>query len=192
MEWERKEREKARKEQEKDRVTIHLMGMAGGIWFKDGLGLDRRAATSMTGLGARLTYAFNRYLAIEVETAGGSTGEARFGDTSLNGMQGDLMRHAALGRLQVGTALRFGRETMPILRAGVGAQGASIDSRFTVDGNQAPGPDSSFDLSGSWYVGAGVDFKLGNYFVAGLGATYREDDLRSIEGTIHLGYGWKP
>lgn len=190
-EWERRERE----QKEKDRVTLHLMAVAGGIWLADGLGQGRLDPTSLTGFGARVTYGFNRFLGFEAEVIGAGTGEARFGDTGLNGMQGDLLRSASLGRLQVGPVVRFGRKTVPFMRIGVGAQGASIGSRFLVDGNDAPGPDSSFEFNLLGYFGAGVDFRLGEHFVAGFGLSAEQlasSDSRSIEAGIHFGYGWKP
>lgn len=190
-EWERR----AREEKEKDRVTLHLMAVAGGIWLPDGLGQGRLDPTSLTGFGARVTYGFNRFLGFEAEVIGAGTGEARFGDTGLNGMQGDLLRSASLGRVQAGPVVRFGRKTVPFMRIGVGAQGASIGSRFLVGGNEAPGPDSAFDFDGLWYFGGGVDFRIGEHFVAGFGAAFEQmanSGVRSIEAGIHVGYGWKP
>src|SRR5690606_20710499 len=52
---------------EKDKVSLHLQGVYGAVWLGDGTGADLSDATSMTGLGVRAQYAFNRYIAIEGE-----------------------------------------------------------------------------------------------------------------------------
>ena len=193
---EREDRERAREEKEKDRVTLHLTAVAGGIWLSDGLQTNRLDPTSLTGFGARVTYGFNRYFAFEADSIGASTGEARFGDATFEGMQGELMRSASLGRVKTGAVIRFGSRTVPTLRIGVGAQGASIDSRFLIDGSQVSGPGSSFDFNLLGYFGAGVDFRLGEHFVAGFGLSAEQlasSDVRSsIEAGLHIGYGWKP
>jgi hypothetical protein len=181
---------------ERDRVSIHLQGVYGAIWLGDGAGLGKSDATSMKGLGVRAQYAFNRYIALDGEVIGASTGEARFGGVTYDGMQGDLTRSAALGRVQFGGVLRFSEGPyVPLLRLGVGLQGASQRGTLTTATGEEPGPES-FDLKGLLSLATGVDVRLGNHFIAGaaLGAVFLGgfDEVQSIELGVHLGYAWNP
>lgn len=194
-EAERQKREAERQKREakeKERVTVHVSGMAGGIWLPQSQTENRLDATSMSGLGAQITYAFNRNWLVETSVTGASTGEAHFDNVSFNGMQGELLRGGWLGRVRIGGALRFGRKVMPIVRAGASVRLTSIDARFLVDDSEVPGPESEVLVDGLWYMGSGVDVRLGEHVVAGLAASYEHGAARAIEAGIHVGYSWKP
>lgn len=184
-----------REAKEKERVTLHVLGVAGGIWLQESQTEGRLDATSMTGLGARVTYAYNRHLAVEGEALGASTGNARFANASFDGMQGELLRSATLGRVQAGGVLRLGRQIIPLLRVGLGAQVSSIDSRFVIDGSEAPGPGHAYDFDPLWYLGAGMELRPTEHLVAGFTLTTEKmasSASRTLEAGIHIGYGWKP
>jgi hypothetical protein len=175
-------------------VTLSLQGVYGAIWLGDGAGLGKSDATSMKGLGVRAQYAFNRYIAVEGEAMGARTGNAQFSNVEYEGTRGDLARRASLGRAQFGGVLRLSEGPyVPLLRLGVGLQGASHRGTLTTATGEVPGPDAfEFDLL--WYIGAGLDARFGP-LVAGVtlgGASLAQGDGRSFEAGMHLGYRWNP
>jgi hypothetical protein len=179
---------------EKDKVSLHLQGVYGAVWLGDGAGLDKSDATSLKGLGVRAQYAFNRYIAVEGEALGASTGTARFEGVTYDGMQGDLTRSASLGRVQFGGVLRLGKQIVPLLRLGVGLQGASHRGTLTTATGEAPGPDA-FEFDTIFFYGTGLDIRLGDHFRAGItlsGVQRFSSGFQAIEAGIHLGYAWKP
>lgn len=182
-------------------LSLHLEGVYGAIWLGDGTGLEQSAATSLKGLGVHMTYALTRMFAVEGEIIGATTGNATFDDILYSGMQGDLARSAILGRMQFGGVLRLGEKTyIPLLRMGVGLQGASHSGALTTATGDAPGPDIGFSFDALWHFGTGVDLRLSKHFVAGIGlsAVVVAKSLAavglsgSVEAGIHLGYAWPP
>ena len=145
-------------------------------------------------LGA--TYGFTEHLHFEGEAMGASSGEARFESAMFDGREGTLIRTATVGRIVGGALLRFRTEKyLPYVRLGVGLQGTSYDSRFTVSGVEAEGPGSSFDIDGLWYFGLGMDVHWGVSVVAGLAVSSDyliSSNSRSLQAGIHLGYTWHP
>jgi hypothetical protein len=182
---------------ERGKTSLHLQGVYGAIWLGDGAGLDKSDATSVTGLGVRAQYAFNRWLAVEGEALGASTGDSQFRGVTYDGMQGDLRRSASLGRVQFGGVLRLGEGPYILpLRLGVGLQGASHSGTLATATGDVPGPES-FEWTALFSFGTGLDVRLGP-FRAGIACSvmnpWGDYDLsrRSIEAGLHFGYAWKP
>jgi opacity protein-like surface antigen len=180
----------------KGRVSLHVQAMVGGIWLanpQDDADLD---PTSVKGLGARVTYGFNRYVGFEADVVGAKSGESRFEDVDFNGQQGDLLRSAKLGRVTLGGVIRMGvRRYIPVVRVGLGLQGASHNAEFEVGGGRMAGPEVGFEFNLTWSVGAGLDIRLGDHFIAGAtvsGTQLMAGNSRSIDAGVHLGYSWKP
>ena len=176
------------------KITFSISGGYGSVWLEDGLGADQTDSTGLRSLSGRVTYGFTRAINIEALVTLGWSGEARFSDMTFNNEQGDLIRNVTIGRFQFGGVLRWGDRYMPVLRLGVGVQGTSYDSQFTVGGNRMDGPESSFDTDALWYFGAGVDMRLSKDFFVGLGATWEQlttNETRSLQAGIHVGYTWK-
>lgn len=182
-------------------VTLSFQGLYGVTWLANPLDEKASDATSVKGFGVRASFGFNRFLAVEGELIGASTGEARFEDVTYENMQGELTRRASLGRAQIGGVLRLGTETIPTIRLGAGLQGASHDARLVAASGSVPGPETPFEVSTMLNFGAGLDVRLGEHVLAGLGvAVSRISGVFGAEGTrtttieagIHLGYFWRP
>ena len=187
------ERQK-RDEEARGRVSLHLQALGGYIWLEDGPALNELDATAFRGLSARVTYGFNRYVALEVEIAGGSSGKARF--DMFDGMSGDVVRSAEFGRAYVGGLLRLGYKTIPIVRVGLGFQGARLATEVRADGSDAVTfSDKSLEFEGIVIVGGGLDIRLGESLVAWIAGTAvlrGVEELRALGASVHVGYSWKP
>ena len=177
-------------------VTLSLQGTYGAMWLGDGTGLDQSDATSIQGLGVRMMYGITPMIAVEGELMGAGSGDVFFADVTWNDMQGDLTRRAALGRIQFGGVLRFGKQYIPMLRMGVGLQGANHSGTLATATGDEPGP-GAFEWNTFATFGTGLDVRFGS-FVAGIALAvitpWGDYDLyrRTIEAGIHLGYAWKP
>jgi hypothetical protein len=112
-----------------------------------------------------------------------------------NGQQGDLLRSAKLGRVSFGGALRLSSgRYIPVLRLGLGLQGASHTAEMEVGGVRMAGPEVEFEFNPLWFFGAGMDTRLGSHLVAGVGLLVEQlvgSSSRSLEAGVHLGYSWK-
>jgi hypothetical protein len=142
-----------------------------------------------------VTYGFNRYVGLEADVVGASSGESRFEGVDFNGQQGDLLRSAKLGRVTLGGVIRMGvRRYIPVVRVGLGLQGASHNAEMEVGGVRMTGPDVGFEFSLLVNIGAGLDIRLGDHFTAGINftGTGKGSELYSLEAGVHLGYSWKP
>ena len=180
-------------------VTLSVWGTYGALWLGEGVGANRFDATAFEMLGARATYAFNKYLHVEASAAVGRSGDARFDGAMFNGMQGDLARSATLGRLQVGGLLRWGRTVMPTLRGTLGAQLSTMHAEFVPGGSGMPMEmSSSTEFGAIWSFSAGADVRLGQSLILGaelgLEQTASDDNVfvRSAGIGVHLGFTWKP
>jgi hypothetical protein len=100
-----------------------------------------------------------------------------------------------------GGVIRMGvRRYIPVVRVGLGLQGASHNAEFEVGGVRMAGPDVGFEVDGLLTFGSGIDVRLGGSFVAGIGVSavlvaknLGENGVAgSIEAGVHLGYSWKP
>ena len=187
------ERQK-RDEEARGRVSLHLQVMGGYIWLEDGPESSELDATTFRGLSARVTYGFNRYWALEAEIAGGSSGQARF--DMFDGMAGDVVRRAEFGRAYFGGLLRLGQKTIPVVRLGVGIQGARLATEITADGsNVVTFSDKSLQFEGVVILGVGLDIRLGESLVAGVAGTgvlRGVEEVRALGVSLHIGYSWKP
>jgi hypothetical protein len=196
IEEERLEKEeKARERAAKGRGSLHVQAMFGGIWLANPQDKDLDA-TSVKGLGARVTCGINRHVAFEADVVGASSGESRFEGVDFNGQQGDFFRSTKLGRVTLGGVLRMGmRRYIPVARVGLGLKGASHNAELEVGGVRMAGPEVGFELNPLWFFGAGVDTRLGSHIVAGVGLSVEQlvgSSSRSLEAGVHLGYSWKP
>jgi hypothetical protein len=177
-------------------MSLHVQVLGGGIWLANPQNDKDLDPTSVKGLGVRVAYHMFKPLSIEVDVVGASSGESRFEGVDFNGQQGDLLRNAKLGRVSFGGALRMSSGPyIPVLRLGLGLQGASHTAELEVGGVRMPGPEVGFEFDALWYFGGGLDLRLGDSFV--LGAALSFDKLvsgpsRSFEAGVHLGYSWKP
>jgi hypothetical protein len=177
-------------------VSLHAQALVGGIWLANPQNDKDLDPTSVKGLGVRVAYHLFELLSVEVDVVGASSGESRFEGVDFNGQQGDLVRSAKLGRVSFGGALRLSSgRTIPVLRLGLGLQGASHNAEMEVGGVRMAGPDIGFSLKGFWSIGAGLDMRLGDHFVGGVGVSFDQlvgDPSSSLKAGIHLGYSWKP
>lgn len=182
-------------------ITLGLQGIAGAVWLANPVETDKLGATSTTGLALRVRYGFNRRVSFEGELAGARSGNAQFDGMMFEDQEGQIARSAALGRILVGGALHFGQKYRPQIRAGLGFQGVSHNSRFTPTGGlERSGPEVDFEVAGLWMVGLGLDARLSRNWTAGLGASFvgvatslgGEGIEGSFEGGLHLSYGWTP
>jgi hypothetical protein len=186
----------------KPELSLHVQAVGGAIWLGDGIDLEELDATTLKGLGVRVEYELSKRLSVEGELMGASTGDAEFRGVAYEGMQGDLMRSAALGRVQIGGVLRLGKKKIiPTVRLGLGLQGASHDAVFTPAAGASVEPDVGFELSAIVHFGAGLDVRLGEHFLAGAGVTAilvasrftaEPASSNAIEAGLHLGYSWAP
>lgn len=193
LEEERRRKEKeARNRAAHGIISLSLEALGGVAWLGDGLGLERTDATLMKGLGMRLTYNVNTWLAFQTSALGASTGEAYFPDIQYGGMQGELRRRAALGRVLLGARMHLREGTSrPALHVGLGVEGKSHDSRFKLADGATP-EESSLEFKVIQSFGIGLDAQLGPNLLAGfaLSAVARGwgDELRALEAGIYLGY----
>jgi hypothetical protein len=191
-EIEREKREKAAR----GWLSLQAQGLAGFLWLANPLETEKLDATSVIGLGVRFTYSVMSFLFFEAAAVGARSGESRFADVMFDGVQGDLLRSAKLGRMQGGFLMYFSDSSYrPFIRAGLGLQGASHTAELEVGGVRMPGPEVGFELNPLWFFGAGVDMRLGSHIVAGVGLSIEQlvgSSSRSIEAGVHLGYSWKP
>lgn len=185
-------RERAAKEDaEAGKMSVDLQGVYGAIWLANPLDKEQLDPTSLSGLGARITYGLTRRLNFEAEIIGARTGEAGF-----QVMDGELMRRAVVGRAQGGMMFRFGEDRFrPLVRLGLGLQGASHTAEMLMeDGSRIPGPNVAFEWTTLLNFGGGMDIRLGDHFAAGFALDVMSEGAkpRSIEAGIHLGYVWQP
>ena len=178
------------------RVTIQVQPMYGAIWLANPLRADKLEATSLTGLGLRVAYGFNRYFSLEGELAAASSGSAGFDGMTFQDQQGVVLRNARLGRAQLGGMLRLGQTYVPTARLGIGFQGISHNTRFVPEtGGEMAGPDLGFEAKAYFSFGAGFDVRLGNRWSIGWLASFAQSigtEISSVTTGIHLSYGWKP
>ncbi len=184
-------------DENKGRVSVHVQALGGLFLAKDTLGFNRRDATLLTGLGARLTYGFTMHLNFEAELVAVTTGEARFNDVMWDGLEGELARSGTLVRALFGGQLRFGRRYVPYVRLGLGAQGAGYNSRFISGGQATAMPESSIDVDLVFALGAGFDLWLAKWLRTGLTATMlgpvvgvSDTEWLDLEAGLYFGYVW--
>ncbi len=155
----------------------------------------------MKGLSLRTSYGINRLFALEGEIIGATSGNARFSDTMFQGREGELARNSSLGRVQIGGVARLGYKYTPTLRLGIGFQGVSNGTRFvTINGDEMDGPDTDFEVDVLLSASVGFDIRLGDHWRAGLSlsglgvakSTTAASVGLSLEGGLHIGYGWTP
>lgn len=176
-------------------ITLTLSGMAGAVWLANPVDAAQLGATSTTGLEMRVRYGFNRHWSFEAALAGASIGEASWDGMMYDSAEGALVRYATLGRLLLGGVLHFGDKYRPMIRAGLGVQGVSHQSRFipTV-GQDREGPGGGFAANGLYYIGLGLEAELGRHWTAGLSANFveaRDPAIQFVvEGGINLSYRW--
>jgi len=179
-----------------DLVTLSIKALGGAIWLSDGLNNGRLGQTSFRGAGVRVTYGFTKYVNIEVEAAGASTGEACIEHIEYQGMQGELFRRATIGRLNMGGLLRFGSgRFLPTARLGVGLQGSSESRRLVDDNDVTLLDEDAIEVAFSIVGGVGLDIRLVNGFYLGTGIALEQQlssDARAFEAAINLGYAWRP
>ena len=173
------------------RLSINAQAVLGVAWLGTEQGAGPFEATSLSGIGGRVTYGLNRLFWFEATMIAAFTGESRFDRATFDGMEGELVRSATLGRAKFGGVLRLGKHIVPSVRAGLAVQVGSYDSRFFVAGSEVEGPGSTFESNGMWYAGAGMDFHFGSHFIAGaeVSAMYSADE-RFIEAGAHFGVTW--
>jgi hypothetical protein len=187
----------------KPRISVHVQAFMGGIWLANPLDKEEIDPTTVKGLGVRIAYELSPRLLFEADLVAASTGESRFDEATYNGIQGDLVRRATLGRLSLGGMLRLGvprGRFDPVVRLGLGLQGANHTAELEVGGVRMAGPDVGFEVSTLFLFGGGLDIRLGENFTAGFifSATNRLNNLSgegirgSLEAGVHLGYSWKP
>lgn len=176
-------------------VTVGVQGVFGAFTIADGLGAGQLEATSFAGFGIRITKGFHENIAVEVEAAGGKTGNAQFENMSIDNMQGDLTRSASFGRMGFGGLLRFGDKVTPYLRLGAGLQAASFDAAFSA----GPEPDAPFEFSPFLALGGGVNLRIGEGLLVGLALAgsapiNSDEDLtrNTFEIGMNVSYGWNP
>jgi hypothetical protein len=94
---------------------------------------------------------------------------------------------------QAAGVIRFGDRYVTSTRLGVGVQLASYDSTMNVGGMLMDGPGDGIEVDGLWSVGAGFDARLGEHWILGAAGTFARmfgNGARSLEGGLHLSYGW--
>lgn len=166
---------------EEEQVIIAPRAVAGVFWVPNGLeaGAGRKLdATSFVGGGVRVTKGVSQLLAFEGEFIVGDTGEASFGDDTRDGL---------FGRLQAGAALRFGHETAPILRFGIGI--------LTAFYQPTPESGTSSEFSGLMFFGLGYTKRISEKWLVGTSATailQGTEQVRTLEVGVHIGYGFTP
>ena len=179
-------------------VSVRLVG--GAFWVVDGLATEDLAATRFTGLAVRYSKGLSMLFAFEAELVGARTRTACFEDITIEGKQGDLLRSATVGRVQVGGALRFGGATiLPLARIGLGLHAASYTTEFIAEPMQMngpePSPESSTEYIGLVALGGGLDIRVTDDVLIGATASallQGTEKLRTFELGLHLSYGWLP
>ena len=194
--------EEYKREQRAKQSSLSVHMITGGIWLADSTGLDELEGTYLVGFGARYQKGFASGLAVEIEAAGGRTGQVRFNDASLDDMSGNLEREAFIGRVLLSGAIRFGDPYVTTLRIGLGVQGGSYRSRLVAtDGGTELASDSSLELEGIVSFGGGLQARIGESLFAGLDANVvwvansLSDERQGSGGIqigINVGYGWLP
>lgn len=174
-------------------LSVRLLG--GGFWTGDGMDTPGvEDGTSLTGLGVRFSKGMHKNFVFEAEVVGGWTGQVRFRDADWDGMQGDITRSAAFGRVQGFGVLRFGERYVGSMRLGVGVQGTSYESSFTAGGGASmDGPGNEFEIDGLWSFGGGFEARLRENWSLGASATFAKflsSDARTLEAGVQLGYRW--
>lgn len=180
-------------------ITLGLQGIYGAVWLANPTDAQDLGPTSLMGLALRVRYGFNRRWSFEGQLAGARSGSAEFVGVTVDGQSGDVARDASMARLLAGGVLHFGDKYRPMIRAGLGFQGVSHDSRFTPSGGaEQTGPGSGFEIGLLWYFGVGVEARLSSNWTAGLNvkgigvatSLGAGDSAGVFEGGIHLGYQW--
>lgn len=172
---------------------VHALG--GAIWMANPQNTDANAPATITGFGIRGTYGIHTLFAVEGEFAAARTGNAYFDDT-WNGVEGELARRATVVRFLFSGVLRMGRRYVPTLRIGLGFQGANHTASFVSnDGVMMNGPNDDFEAKLLLSLGAGFNARIGDHLYLGVHAGFSQSidaESTSLEGGLHLSYGWNP
>lgn len=179
------------------RITLQVQPVFGAMWLANPLDTTSALdATSLAGLSIRAAYGFNRFLSLEGELAGVSSGNVQYTGMDYEGMRGELTRSARLARALIGGVVRMGYRYVPMVRLGLGFQGIDNGSRFTPDtGSATDGPNAGFSADFFLSFGAGFEMRLGNHWNAGVGVVFARPfagTSLSLETGLHLSYAWKP
>lgn len=170
-----------------------VVGAAGAAWLSGGLGQgDRLDATTLRSFGVWSWYAVSKRLQIELGGLVAQTGTARFPDTEIDGVQGELTRRMRLVQALGGVVFRLEPDgTIPYVRFGIGSQIAVFRESFSAGED----PDSSLDFDLLWNAGFGVQRRLSDQVILGAALSISQEfdnETRYVHGGLHLGYTWLP
>ena len=173
------------------RLSVNAQALRGVAWLGSGFPDGLLEPTTLSGLGARMTYGINRLVWVEVDLLAANSGESRFDNMTINDVQGELVRTASFARMKAGGMLRLGYSVVPVLRAGLAMQVGDYDSQFFVDGTEVNGPESIVRFDGAYYFGGGLEFRFARSFVAGAAVSgLFSSDERFLEVGAHFGFTW--
>ena len=182
----------AKPEEPEREKALGIHGAGGVIWLRDEFEGRRSKPTDTAGAGLWLLYAWSEHVHVQLDAMGLSTGEVRFADTTVNGVQGELTRSAKVARVQGSGVLRLGtRGIMPFLRLGVGVQILSYSETFSA----GEPPESSLEAGVLFGGGGGAQLRLGSRVIAGVELGFAAElggGAPHLQGGIHLGYTWQP
>ncbi|MEM9487637.1 MAG: hypothetical protein AAGC55_00765 [Myxococcota bacterium] len=194
------EKREQERQQRGKQVLIGVQGFYGAYFMRDGAGpggdnIGGTEATTVSGLGVRVTKGFIPEFAFEAEFVGGTTGSAQWDDIVVDGEgAGVLTREAWFGRASGSAVGRMGDKINPYFRIGVGVQVAGNDARFSA----GMAPDSTTEVTYFLGFGGGINLRLGEHLVLGAGVSFepglQESKLfdNSLRAGLQLAYGWNP